>query len=773
MREKDLKKLELEKILNRIKVYTSSPATVNYIDTLRPHTSELKVKEEVQDTESFLKLLQSGLSVPISTFEDIKPWLKKSRLEGAILTVKELFEILKVIRTLRLLKDFLKRVQKEFPNLRKYENQIQTFREVESELSHAIDNKGLLKDEASFELASLRKQIRNLERQIVESLEKFIEENQRMVADKIVTLRQGRYVIPMKTSYTKRIRGISHGVSSTGKTTFFEPAFVVGLNNRLVELREAEEREIKKVLRYLTSVVGKRAQDLLKSFEVLVHLDWLVAKAKFGNELGARFPEITPNEVKLINTKHPLLVINLGSSQVVPIDLILTKDKRGLVITGPNTGGKTVALKTLALNALMVQMGIPIICDEGSQIRVFDKIFTDIGDEQNIEQNLSTFAGHIKNIADFLPKVDSNTLVLLDELGAGTDPVEGSALGRAFLEYFEKLRAYVVVTTHHTPIKLYALESEYYVPASVLFDEETLKPLYKLAYNTVGGSHALEIAYKLGIKKEIIDRAREFLHSEISADYERATQELQRYAQEYHLKLQEVEKLKKQIEEKERKIEALKQELEREKLRRWKGAIKEAEEFLISLKAQALEKIEKVKTQKEAQQLIEELSKEVKEKKEKLSQIEEVKEGQTYLYRSTPVKVLQVKGKKALVQNGPLKIWVSITDLEKPNALKPVKTVPQERKVEVKVDKKLPKKKGMVEIDLRGKTAEEARDELINFLDRAHLSGVNLVRIIHGIGTGVLKRVTEEVLEELPYVAFYREGTPQEGGAGVTIAQLE
>jgi DNA mismatch repair protein MutS2 len=186
-----------------------------------------------------------------------------------------------------------------------------------------------------------------------------------------------------------------------------------------------------------------------------------------------------------------------------------------------------------------------------------------------------------------------------------------------------------------------------------------------------------------------------------------------------------------------------------------------------------LEKIEKVKTQKEAQQLIEELSKEVKEKKEKLSQIEEVKEGQTYLYRSTPVKVLQVKGKKALVQNGPLKIWVSITDLEKPNALKPVKTVPQERKVEVKVDKKLPKKKGMVEIDLRGKTAEEARDELINFLDRAHLSGVNLVRIIHGIGTGVLKRVTEEVLEELPYVAFYREGTPQEGGAGVTIAQLE
>ncbi len=772
MRDKDIQKLELGKILERIKVYTSSPATERYMENLKPLRSEIKVREEVRDTETFLNLLRSGVNFPIGEFADIRPHLKRSKIEGATLSVKELFEILKVITTLRVVKDYLKRLSKEHPNLQKFEREIGTFKEVERELRHAIDDKGFLKDEASFELASLRKKIRSLERQIVESLEKFLEENSRLAADKVVTLRQGRYVVPLKTSYAKRLRGIAHGVSSTGKTTFFEPAFVVGLNNRLVELREAEEREIKKVLRYLTSVVGRRADDLLRSFEILVHLDWLLAKAKFGHQLGARFPEIVPDEVELRDTKHPLLVLNLGDPNVVPIDLILRKRERGLVITGPNTGGKTVALKTLGINALMVQMGIPIICAEGSKIRVFDKIFTDIGDEQDIEQNLSTFAGHIKNIADFLYKVDSNTLVLLDELGAGTDPVEGSALGRALLEYFERLNAYIVVTTHHTPIKLYALESSYYVPASVLFDEESLKPLYKLAYNTVGGSHALEIAYKLGIRKDIIERARQYLHAEVSAEYEKATQQLQKYAQEYHQKLKEVEELKRKIAESEEKVRKLKEELEREKLRRWKGAIKEAQEFLIKLKSEALKRLEEVKTKQEAEKLIKELSEEVKEKKEKLSQIEEIKVGEKYLYRGVPVKVLQVKGNKVQILSGALKLWVDKSDLEKPKPTEPIKS-PPERKVEVKVQKGVPKRKGMAEVDLRGKTAEEAREELMRFLDKAHLSGVSLVRIIHGIGTGVLKRVTEEVLEETPYVAFYREGTPQEGGAGVTIAQLE
>jgi len=772
MRDKDIQKLELGKILERIKVYTSSPATERYMESLKPLRSEIKVREEVRDTETFLNLLRSGVNFPIGEFADIRPHLKRSKIEGATLSVKELFEILKVITTLRVVKDYLKRLSKEYPNLQKFEREIGTFKEVERELRHAIDDKGFLKDEASFELASLRKKIRSLERQIVESLEKFLEENSRLAADKVVTLRQGRYVVPLKTSYAKRLRGIAHGVSSTGKTTFFEPAFVVGLNNRLVELREAEEREIKKVLRYLTSVVGRRADDLLRSFEILVHLDWLLAKAKFGHQLGARFPEIVPDEVELRDTKHPLLVLNLGDPNVVPIDLILRKRERGLVITGPNTGGKTVALKTLGINALMVQMGIPIICAEGSKIRVFDKIFTDIGDEQDIEQNLSTFAGHIKNIADFLYKVDSNTLVLLDELGAGTDPVEGSALGRALLEYFERLNAYIVVTTHHTPIKLYALESSYYVPASVLFDEESLKPLYKLAYNTVGGSHALEIAYKLGIRKDIIERARQYLHAEVSAEYEKATQQLQKYAQEYHQKLKEVEELKRKIAESEEKVRKLKEELEREKLRRWKGAIKEAQEFLIKLKSEALKRLEEVKTKQEAEKLIKELSEEVKEKKEKLSQIEEIKVGEKYLYRGVPVRVLQVKGNKVQILSGALKLWVDKSDLEKPKPTEPIKA-PPERKVEVKVQKGVPKRKGMAEVDLRGKTAEEAREELMRFLDKAHLSGVSLVRIIHGIGTGVLKRVTEEVLEETPYVAFYREGTPQEGGAGVTIAQLE
>jgi len=769
MREKDLKKLELDKVLRRLKLYASSPATEEFIERQKPLTAELKVREEVANTETFLKILRSGLNPPIGNFPDVRPHLKRSKIEGAVLSVKELFEILKVIAALRAVKDYLRRLSKEHPNLRKFAERIGDFKEVEAELRRAIDDKGLLKDEASLELASVRKQIRATENRIVESLEKFVEENPRAVADKIVTLRQGRYVVALKTSYAKRMRGIAHGVSSSGKTTFFEPAFVVGLNNRLVELREAEEREVRKVLGYLTAAVGRRADELLGSFEVLVYLDWLLAKAKFGLELGARFPEITRGEVFLKDAKHPLLVFNLGAEAVVPVDLVLEEEKRGLVITGPNTGGKTAALKTLGLSALMVQMGIPIICAEGSKIRVFDKIFTDIGDEQNIEQNLSTFAGHVKNIADFLYRSDSNTLVLLDELGAGTDPVEGSALGRALLEYFEKVRSYAVVTTHHTPIKLYALESDYYTPASVLFDEETLRPLYKLAYNTIGGSHALEIAQKLGIKKEIVERAREFLHAEVSAEYERATKRLQEYAHEYHKKLKEVEELKKRIEEQEAEIRKLREEMEKEKLRRWKGAIREAEEFLVKLRAEALKRVEEVKSKREAEELLAELSKSVKEKKEKLSRIEEVREGETYLYKGAPVKVLRIKGSKVLVQSGAMKIWVNKADLEEAKgvARKPSASV------RVEVETKLERKKGLPQIDLRGLSVEEARPRLEKFLDKAHLSGARLVRIIHGIGGGALKRMTEEVLEETPYVAFFREGNPNEGGAGVTIAQLE
>ena len=769
MGEKDLQKLEYYKILNYIKKFCSSPATEEFIENqVRPERNRIKVLNLIKDTQSFLNLLREGIAPPIEEFEKINHLIKRAKLEGAILSAGELLKILKVLQIFRNLKNFLKAHKERFKNLEEHYKELKSFLELEKLITENIDEKGIVKDSASYELMKIRKRIRELENRIKNYLEKFMQENPHYITDNIITLRQGRYVIPVKTSIAKRLKGISHGISSTGKTTFFEPAGIVALNNQCVELREEEERKIREILKKITEKIGKRAEEIKESYERLIYLDWTYAKAKFGIKIEGNFPIISEDEIELLNTKHPLLILTKKAEEVVPIDLKLESQKRGLIITGPNTGGKTVALKTLGLNVLMFQTGIPIPCSAHSKIKIFSNVFTDIGDEQNIEQNLSTFAGHIKNIASFINKCDSETLVLIDELGAGTDPVEGSAIGLALLEYFEQVGSYVVITTHHTPIKLYALSSNYYTPASVLFDEESLKPLYKLAYHTVGGSHALEIAQKLGLRKEIIERAKEYLHKEISPDYEKATKELQKYAYEYYTALEEIEKLKKQLLSQEEQIKKLKEELEREKYRRWKGVIREARDFLREFKEKAMQRLEEIKDKQSAKEILKELEEELTEHEKKVQETIEIEVGKRYEYRGKPALVLQLKGNKALIMVEGLKIWVSKNELQ---SLKhPIK---EEGKVEIKVFNKVPSGKGKWEIKLLGKRREEAREELMKFLDKAHLSGAKIVKIIHGIGNGVLKKVCEEVLEETPYVVFYREGTPKEGGAGVTIAQLE
>jgi DNA mismatch repair protein MutS2 len=503
VREKDFSHLELWKVFERLKGYFNSKATEKFLQTLKPYTDVEGLRQEIQLVEDFLAVEESLTLYP---FGDIEPYIKKSVLQDATLSLEEILEIYKVIKLIR---DARKALGAHVPFRKSLGNLLKTlhhFPQIEGIIESTIDQRGFVKDSASPELSTIRKKIRDLEKEVTKRLENILNrpDADRILSDRIITIRNNRYVLPVKTTEINKIVGIVHGTSSSGYTTYLEPHSVVELNNRLVVLKEEEEEEVKKVLKRVTSYIGEFSTKLMSAYYTLLKLDYLKAVARFSKEIGGKFPKLSHAKIYLKSVRHPLLIFT--KDHVVPIDIKI-EGKKGLVLTGPNTGGKTVALKTLGLCALMFQFALPIPIEEG-ELPVFEGVYTDIGDEQSIEQNLSTFSAHVSNLAEFLPLVNEKSLVLLDELGAGTDPMEGSALSIGVLEYLKDKNAYVFATTHHTPVKLYALESDYYTPASVSFDKETLEPTYHILYDAVGSSMAFEIAKRFGMPEEVLEYAR-------------------------------------------------------------------------------------------------------------------------------------------------------------------------------------------------------------------------------------------------------------------------
>ncbi|MFN3947562.1 MAG: endonuclease MutS2, partial [Aquificaceae bacterium] len=578
MREKDLIKLEFFQILNRIKAHSHSKATERYIDQIKPITNKESVQETIKLVEDFIKVHEDLKLYP---FEDVEELIKRTSIRDYVISVEEALSLLKVLRLIREVRRTLGEKVQAFGSLAKLTKSLYLFSSLENAIESVIDPRGFVKDSASEDLRSIRNKIRETEREILKRLEAVFSrpDADRVFSDKFVAYKNGRYVLPVKTSEVKKIVGVVHGTSSSGFTTYVEPQSVIELNNRLTALRDEEEEEVKRILRRLSAFIGDQSQRLLEAFRSLVKVDYLYAVASFSKEYDGMFPKIG-DYVELLGAKHPLLIFL--KEEVVPVD-ILMKEKRGLLLTGPNTGGKTVALKTLGLCCLLFQSGIPIPIEDGT-LPIFEKIFIDIGDEQSIEQSLSTFSSHMNNIAEFLPLVDEKSLVLLDELGAGTDPVEGSALGIALLEYIKEKNSFLFATTHHTPIKVYALNSDYYTPASTLFDKESLKPLYKIVYDAVGESMALLVARRCGLPEEVISRAKEFLPAGFE-EYFSARETLEEYIKEYREKLKDLEeerqRLQTLIEEQERKLE----ELERNKREEIRRAVEEIKdkfgEFLL------------------------------------------------------------------------------------------------------------------------------------------------------------------------------------------------
>ncbi len=752
MREQDLQKLEFNKIKEKLKEFTHSSATQELIDKLMPEREKEKILEEIELYNAF-----RGIDLSIYRFEDIRGLISRARIEGAVLGVDEL---LSLISTLKLIREVRRTVGQEAEGkkpLRKLSRKLHLFSSLENLIESTIDRRGFVKDEASEELYRIRKSIRNIEKEIMERLENLFKrpDADRIFSDKIITLRNNRYVVPVKSSQVRKIFGIVHGTSSSGYTTYIEPQFVVQLNNKLTELKGEEEEEVRKILRRITSYVADFAPKIAESFETLVKIDLLQAKKKLSEIYGGIFPEIG-EFVELREVRHPILT--MINPETVPVNIVL-KEKKGLILTGPNTGGKTVALKTLGLISLMVQSAIPVPVGEGSKIRIFRNVFVDVGDEQSIEQNLSTFSSHMTNIADFLPETDSESLVLLDELGAGTDPVEGSALGIGILEYLKKKQAWIFANTHHTPIKVYAVNTDYFVPASVLFDRETLKPLYKIAYNTIGESMAFEVAKKCGIPEEVIETARRNV-GELGREYMSAMEKLADYTREYEEKLAQLEKLKEEFQREKERYEELYREYMEFKKRGWKEAYKEAKNYLRKLIAEGQEVLRKAKTKEDLEKFIEEQEKQLKlfVPKEEAS----VKGGDPVEFMGKKGRVVQIKNGKAYVAFEGMKVWVDV------DALRRIKE--EKRRETTSIPKGSLSK---TEINLIGLDANTAIIELEKFIEEAYASGLKSVKVVHGIGKGILKKVVHEFLSKSEKVKFYREAYPREGGAGVTVVFLK
>ena len=752
MREEDLRKLEFDKIISKLKEFVHSPATEELLDNLRPST----------DTEEILSLIElfrafKDVDLKLYRFKDIRELLERSRIEGAVLGVEEILSILSVLKLIREVRKVIGREAEKKPPLRKLSRRFHLFSSLENLIESSVDRRGFVKDSASEELFRIRKSVRSVEKEIMERLENLLRrpDAEKIFSDRIITIRNNRYVVPVKSSQVKKIFGIVHGTSSSGYTTYVEPQFVIELNNKLTELKAEEEEEVRKVLRRITSYIGDFSKKILESFEILAEVDLLQAKRRLAETYGGDFPKLG-DHVELRKVKHPLLA--LINPETVPVDIVL-KERKGLILTGPNTGGKTVALKTLGLVSLMVQSGIPVPVGEGSVLRVFKKVFVDVGDEQSIEQNLSTFSSHMTNIAQFFPEADETALVLLDELGAGTDPVEGSALGIGILEYLRKRKAWIFANTHHTPIKVYAVNSDYFVPASVLFDRETLRPLYRIAYNTVGESMAFEVAGRCGIPEEVLEIARRNV-GDLGKEYISAMEKLADYTREYEEKLLQLEKLKEELQREKERYEQLYREYMEFKRKGWKEAYKEARSYLRKLMEEGKEVLKNLRTEEELESFIREQERQL-ELFSPREDREQVNTGDSVEFMGKRGKVLQIKEGKAYVALEGMKIWV---DLE---ALKRIK---EEKKEEVRTTPRRTISKH--EINLIGMDANTALIELEKFIEEAYASGLRSVKIIHGIGKGVLKKAVHEFLSKSDRIKFYREAYPREGGSGVTIAFL-
>ena len=785
-----LEVLEYKKIINELKDYTSTNLGKEIIKNIKPVSEISYVKESLEEVTASKKILDEYGRPPFGGIRDLRKILKKTK-KDIVLTTDEIGKIQTTIRGFRNIKKYFTNIIEESdPELVKKEYKLITdkgldlkiTRNLEDKIEKTINEFGEIKDSASSKLKSIRKNMEKMEDEIRNSLEKIIKSQKYndMLQDNIVTRRENRYVVPVKKEYRNSFSGIVHDQSSSGMTIFMEPMSVVKKNNKLRELKSEEEAEIYYILQVLTEQIKKRAELIKNNMQLTSVLDVAFARARYSEKINGVAPELNKKgNIEIKQGRHPLL-----KEDPVPIDVEVGKDFNTLVITGPNTGGKTVTLKTIGLFTLMTSAGIHIPAERGTVISLFNKIYADIGDEQSIEQSLSTFSSHMNKIKKYLKKARDDSLVLLDELGVGTDPREGAALGIAILEKLKEHKVTTVATTHYSQLKSYAFSTDNVENASVEFDLETLSPTYRLIMGIPGGSNAFEIALRLGMPEDLIDKAKE-LSDEGDLEVENIISDLNSHRKKYRklkkeleIKNEEVEKLKNKYEKKLQKVKSQKKEIvnnAHEKAENIiKKAKKESKRIIKDLKDkqyQSRPEIDRMATKanEKLKEIDEKFERNLNESKEKKID-ENFEEGDRVrimsLGKKGNIKILDNEQNEATVQAGAMKIKVGLDNLTKVEE-KPNKNKDTVKKYRVKKSENVSQK-----LDLRGKRYVDAQQKVDKYLDDAFLAGYKTVEIVHGKGTGALRKAVHEKLENHPHVASFRLGKQKEGGSGATIVKL-
>lgn len=784
MEKRVLKTLEYDKILAMLKERASCCVSRELVDTMEPSGDFDTVERELKLTAEAETLFYKTGRSPVDDFPDMRHCLE--RMHAALfLSTGELLGIASCLKAARIAKDIFAKEVGEESYLYNLAGLLITHRSAEEEINRCIINEDEIFDGASPTLARIRRAMRLANEKVREKLNSMIRSTayQKYLQEPIITIRNGRFVIPVKQEYRQQVPGLIHDQSSSGATLFIEPSAVVELGNEYKKLLAEEADEIERILTELTAMLAPYADEIREDLNIMGQIDLVFAKAKLSRELNAVMPRLNRNNyVRIVRGRHPLI----PADRVVPIDIWIGRDYRSLIITGPNTGGKTVTLKIVGLFALMVQSGIFVPANEGSEFPVFEHIYADIGDEQSIEQSLSTFSSHMKNIVGILDRADENSLVLLDELGAGTDPIEGAALAMSILEELNDRRCTCVSTTHYSEIKAFAMTHEGMENASMEFDIDRLCPTYRLYIGIPGKSNAFEISSRLGLPNSIIDKAKGFLKGEdvrfediISSaqSQHRIAEEERKMAEEARAELEKLradaERERRKLDEDRNRLQAkakedakrivadTKREMEKliVEIRSIKDIDRSAADRVIQAARDTLRATETAVNEKEA------IKKEDNTKPPKTVRAGDTVNIVTLDQKATVLSAPDSKG-EVMVQAGVMKLNVKLKDIRLIEEKKAA--APTSGKVGLGAGKQVG-----LELDVRGMLVDEANIIVDRYLDDAYNAGLSEVNIIHGKGTGALRTGIQAFLKRHPLVKGYRMGSYGEGDAGVTVVTLK
>ena len=785
--EKSIKKLELDKVLDLLAEHAGSDAAKAACRAMLPAEDADDVRALQEQTSAACKLITLKGSPSLGGLRDMGASLARAD-RGGCLSMEELLGIAGALKSARMVKNYADGDSVQTV-LDSWFFQLMANKYLEERIYTSILSKDEMADAASAELASIRRKIRQQSAKIRESLQKIISSPSyaKILREPIITIRSDRFVVPVRSECKNDLPGLVHDVSSSGSTYFIEPMQSVNANNELRELFLAERKEIERILAELSAECAGYREHIETNYRVLVELDCIFARAKLAFAMNAAPPEIrTDGTLELKRARHPLI----DRQKVVPVSVRLGTDFDTLIITGPNTGGKTVTLKTIGLLTLMAECGLHIPADDGSHISMFPLVLADIGDEQSIEQSLSTFSAHMKNIVDIVAVCDSESLVLLDELGAGTDPAEGAALAVSLIEFCRKCGARVAATTHYAELKLYAMRTEGVMNASCEFDVQTLRPTYRLLIGVPGKSNAFAISRRLGLPEDIIENAKSMMSAN-DTNFEDVLSQLEAQRQQMEQARTEAERLRLETEKQKKQSEAYYNEIREQKEKAAQQARKEAQYIIDDARRtanQVYEELKQLRKQMRDSADVQNSNERQAELRRSLNEAEQRLTGEPRrAERPKPSREIRVGdtvellkfGSKATVlaisKDGTYQLQAGIMKLTaKADEIALCENQPKGNAKKI-IEGKVRELKAAAasELDIRGMAADEALPVLDNFLDGAYLASLPTVRIIHGKGTGVLRAMVHDELRRSKYVKSFRSGVYGEGENGVTIAELK